>query len=657
MKLQKTRLILIISMLVITLITAFAAFSCNDGEFTYAFSDFVQNFEDIKISRQLSEENSLIILSPTENYCETNEPVLRIEGYCLPDKPLTINSTQVKLRPDGSFTYDCSLSEGKNIIVITNGDKTFTYTVNYKFSVIKSYSPSGSLALNGGMRLEITVEALTGAKVYALVGKSEIALTADETTDEIFKKYKGVYTLPDTKKDKEQIGKIYICAEFGTHKEKIEAGDLTVLMSRINEYTVKNGRGEIVVPQISADNVVTLLSPKDNHKNGMASMCIVKKNYAEVVPAATADDRSDPRYSPELEGTVDYITGECKFDNQEYYTLLSGVKIAKKNVEPVTGYIMPMNTVSSVNVNGSSMALTMNWKVPFVSELKEQSYFTGHASRAFNVKEFTSSYIDFVFKYTNAVKDSASFADSSVVSHAQWIDVGKDGTSTLRVFFKRRGVYYGYKAYYSSDNRLVISFKEKPVYGNTLVAIDVGHGGKDCGAIGANGVYESEINLKIANEVKSRLEAKGVRVKLTRCSDEFYSLDERQDFARASGADLFVALHNNSSETPTLSGTEVYYYRANSLQLAKNIHSRLVKSWKGIYSDNSIFSEKIVPEDGGVRFYPFQVTRIEECPAVLVECGYLSNPTECSMLCMPENQHLLGEAVAEGIWDYLSLQF
>lgn len=656
MKSQKSRILGIVTVFIMTLIIAFVALDLYDDGATNAFSDMIQNLESIRMNRLLSEENSLIILSPAQSYTETDEPVISIEGYCLPDKKLTVNAVQVNIREDGSFNYEFSLVEGENIITVTNGKATFTYTVKYKFSVIKEYSPRGNLALNGGMMLDISAKALTGAKVYAIVGNSTVNLTADKNSNEIFKSYTGYYSLPNISDKKETIHKIYICAEFGNHKEKIEAGSLTVLKSRINEYTVKNGEGDIINPEISSDGVVRILSPKTDHSNGMASMCIVKKNYAEIVPAQTADDRSDPRYSPFLAGTVDYITGECKFDDQEYYTLLSGVKIDKKNVDAFTGYIMPMNTVSSVNANGSTLTLTMNWKVPFVSEIKEQSYFTGHASRAFNVKAFTSSYIDFVFKYTNAASPNVSFPSSTVVSHARWLDIGKDGTSTLRVFLRNRGTYYGYKAYYSPDNRLVIAFKEKPVNGNTLVAIDVGHGGKDCGAIGANGVYESEINMKIANEIRNALEANGIKVRLTRYDDEFYTLDERQDFARASGADLFVALHNNSSETPSLSGTEVYYYRANSQPLAKSIHSRLVNTWKNIYFDNSIMLEKVVPKDGGVWFYPFQVTRIEECPAVLVECGYLSNPIECNMLCAPENQTAIGQSVADGIIDNLRAQ-
>lgn len=653
----KSRIINIIFLIICTVLICFAALNNGSIRLNAVISAISFGAEEkTEINSMLSEENSLIVLTPSENENVTDKPVVIFEGFCLPDKHLTINGTEISINNDGSFKYDYKLEQGNNSIVLTNELVTLNYKIKYNYGIIQSYYPQTDMTLNSGMLLEIYAVTLNGANVYAQIGNTKVKMKAEENSEGMFITFKGDYLIPEFEREKTSAGKIIIVAELNGRTEKKEGAAITVLKNNESAYTVKSGKGEIIVPEIESDNTVKLLSPKEDHSNGMAAMCTVIKDYAEVVPASTANDRNDPRYSPELYGTVDYIVGECVFDEQEYYVLLSGVKIAKKNVDAFSGYIMPMNTVSSVDTQGTALTLTMNWKVPFVSELKEQNYYVGHASREFNVKEFTSSYIDFTFKYTNAVPSDIIFDDNSVVSYAQWLDVGKNGTSTLRVFLKNKGVYYGYKAYYSNDNRLIIRFKEKPAYENAFVMIDPGHGGKDCGAVGVNGVYESEINLKIANYIKNNLENRGVRVKFTRYDNSLYSLDQRQKFARDSDADLFIALHNNSSETSLLSGTEVYYYRANSQPLAKTIHSKLVDAWKGIYSDNSLMYEKIVPEDGGVRFFPFQVTRIEECPSVLVECGYLSNSTECSMLCNDDVQKELAKAIADGIIDYYNSQ-
>ena len=83
------------------------------------------------------------------------------------------------------------------------------------------------------------------------------------------------------------------------------------------------------------------------------------------------------------------------------------------------------------------------------------------------------------------------------------------------------------------------------------------------------------------------------------------------------------------------------------------MHANLASAWREIYKGNAAMTDKIVPQDGGVRYYPFRVTRIEECPAVLVECGYLSNTTECNAVCQPANQEKLAGAIASGILRYI----
>lgn len=647
MKKQRSRIFGVIFLSLFTFIIFFTVFSYENGISVSAFS----SFSDGELNPMLTRKNSLIIVSPSETDFSTDAPVVTVSGYCLPDKPLEINSNKIHIEKDGSFKYDYTLESGENTLIVTNGDLSFKYLIRYDFSLIKSVSPQSDIIINSDMTLKISANALSGAKVYAEIGKYKLNLKCGDASNEIFKTFSADFTVPEFSNDREELGNIKFYAELGEHKEEKTGGKITILKS-LSNYTVKSGEGKIVTPEILPDNTVKLLSPKEDHLFGNSQMCIVNKNYAEVVPASTADDRNDPRYTPYLSGTVDYITGECEYDKQEYYLLLSGVKIAKKNVEAFSGYIMPMNTVSSASVSDSSLTLTMNWKVPFTSQLKQQSYFTGHASRAFNIRKFTASYIDFVFKYTNAVSSqSISFGDNCAVSYAQWLGVGDDGTSTLRVFLREKGGFYGYRAYYSNDNRLVISFKNKPGL-NRKIVIDPGHGGRDCGAVGSNGMYESNVNISIAQSVRDYLEKSGISVEFTRSGDSYLSLDERQDFARASGADMFIALHNNSSEDAATSGTEAYYYTAFSRALADQIHSELVSVWRNLYLNNSAMYDKIIPIDGGVRFFPYQVIRIEECPAVLIECGYLSNPTECELLCSDEVRQKIAKAISEGVLEY-----
>src|SRR4030042_3842634 len=110
------------------------------------------------------------------------------------------------------------------------------------------------------------------------------------------------------------------------------------------------------------------------------------------------------------------------------------------------------------------------------------------------------------------------------------------------------------------------------------VFLDAGHGGSDPGAIGF-GYYEKTANLDIALRVKSKLEANGFAVVMSRTNDTNHSLDQIVNMANSSSADLFVSIHNNASISPYSHGTETYWCAngvAGSNQLASLIQSNVV---------------------------------------------------------------------------------
>jgi len=600
-----------------------------------------------------AQEKTLVITSPAESVITVSEPAVTFAGVCRPDLPLTVNGIAVEKAEDGSFSYQLPLNTGENTVTVTNGIEAYEYKVTYKFSIINAVSPKGKVSVEGGTEITLNAEALKNSEVYAMIGKDKIPMSV-VASGEVFDTYQAVFTAPAAATKAVKLGKITFYATLNGMQDSMSGGTVTVKPVSSANVNIETGRVDVIQPSIGENGVVNVLSPYEDHQKGNAMMCVVTADYAETVPGSTADDKSDPECTPMIKGTVDYIKSEAVYDGKEYYILLSGTKIEKKNVTAFSGYIMPTNTATVASGDRSTAVITMNWKVPFYSVLRNQSYYTGYSGRRFNVSSFTSKYIDFVFKYTNGAGGSVNFSDSSFVSSAEWVNVGNDGTATLRVYLKNSGKFYGYKAYYSSDNRLVLKFNEKPPANGATVVLDPGHGGSDCGAIAVNGTYEARLNLSLALKVKSNLEGMGFKVKILRTGDTSKSLDERQALARSQGGDIFVSIHHNSSPSPTLSGTEVYYYRAYSKQLASSIHSRLANEWRSVYSDNPDMYNKVVAADGGVRYYPFRVTRIEECPAVLVECGYLSNPTECSFACDDGVNTRMAGAIAQGIADYFA---
>lgn len=602
---------------------------------------------------------TLAVTSPEQTELTVDEPFVNVRGTCALHLPLTINEVPVTVAADGSFSYDCPLVPGENTVTVSNTDLTFTYTVTYDLQVIRAVSPAKSVTMNGGMKLELTAEALEGATVTAKLNGQTVRLSpvADSDDGTGFVEYSGEFTAPAAQYAAQKLGKVRFTGTIDGYSQTVTGASVTVNKIEYPDIEIDEGAGTVKPPVISGDGYVEVLSPTQDYGYGKARVLRVTDGYAETCPGDTADDKSDPRCTPFLQGMYDYVVGTGTFDGKDYYITKSGYKVETAQSESFDGYVLPANTISvhkCYTDDETNLILTMNWKAPFISELKEQSYYKGYAGRVFNVTDSTAQYIDFKFYYTNAAEGSFDFSGSNVISRAEWVNVGQNGTTTLRVYLKSRGDFYGYRAYYSSDNRLVISFQNRPSsVSDAVVALDPGHGGRDPGAIGVNKMYESEVNLRVSALVKQKLEAAGVDVVIFRTGNQTIELEERQAKARAAGANAFVCLHNNSSTSGSVSGTEAYYYRAFSQPLAASIHAQLVSAWRGIYANNSAMLNKVVPSDGGVRFYPFKVTRIEECPAVLVECGYLSNATECGALALPQNQEKLAEAVSNGIIRYL----
>ena len=168
------------------------------------------------------------------------------------------------------------------------------------------------------------------------------------------------------------------------------------------------------------------------------------------------------------------------------------------------------------------------------------------------------------------------------------------------------------------------------------IVIDVGHGGKDSGAIGINGVPEKDVVLGIALEIiklNAQLE-NPLEIYLTRYTDTFISLSDRTKLAKVLRADLFVSLHCNHAENPNARGVEVY---------VANFTSQYSKDaiWLA-FQLQAAFKKKLGLESRGVKFADFQVLRetVDYCPSILLELGFLSNWDEAGYLADLNISHL-----------------
>lgn len=199
---------------------------------------------------------------------------------------------------------------------------------------------------------------------------------------------------------------------------------------------------------------------------------------------------------------------------------------------------------------------------------------------------------------------------------------------------------------------------ETETYTDPIVVIDAGHGGEDGGTVGKNGVFEKDINLSVALYLADELKKAGIEVLLTRSEDillydrnsdykgqkKVQDLAERRRIAESCENALFVSIHMNSFPEEQYKGLQVYYSTNNegSKALADGIRSTVTQALQPDNTRQCKTGENI-----------YLLDRLK-CPAVLVECGFLSNHEECALLSSADYQKTLAITLSLAITDYIN---
>jgi N-acetylmuramoyl-L-alanine amidase len=196
------------------------------------------------------------------------------------------------------------------------------------------------------------------------------------------------------------------------------------------------------------------------------------------------------------------------------------------------------------------------------------------------------------------------------------------------------------------------------------ICLDAGHGGKDPGNQ-ASGKREKDLTLRLAADLRDQLQKMGFKVVFSRTSDRYIELSDRPALARKYGADLFVSLHFNGTggDRSAAQGSEVYALTpagaastnargegAGSLAYAGNRHD--ARNLQLAYLVQRSLVRTLNSPDRGVRRARFEVLREATMPAVLIEAGFLSHPTEGKKIFSAEYRKKMAQAIAEGIQSY-----
>lgn len=237
----------------------------------------------------------------------------------------------------------------------------------------------------------------------------------------------------------------------------------------------------------------------------------------------------------------------------------------------------------------------------------------------------------------------------------------------------------------------MLSQKHRNLNTVDVIVIDPGHGGRDPGAIGYNGIQEKDIALAVALKLRTHLrrENPNLRVYLTRDDDRFVPLFERTQIANSKKADLFISLHANSAYRENAQGFETFYYHFKtdeSTKIIERIENNVINKYESGIDSSRAFID-IIKQDmiqiqfineshnlatliqdyldynlnqvnnyrimnRGVKRAKFLVLQYALMPSILIELGFISNKREALLLNDPNYQNLIAGSIAKSIISY-----
>ena len=617
-------------------------------------------------NEQINEESlfsDLKVVSPAKLTFTTSEPSVTFMGSFDSNFPVYFNNSPIQLNDAGNFYFTRDLKVGSNTFTITHKSKTYTYKIERKIVVMQTIataiSEGKTLRVDGGTKINLSVTAYKGSKVYGIVNGTTVKMTEQEgkTDDEDYNssyvRYTGSYTAPKGIVGEEQnLGTIKICGEnSGFSMEVIGA---KILVNAEPEPVVKK---EAEMTDANSAGSGEIIGTLESIYKSTDSIKYVKVNsdYTIVYDGKTADDIPSPVFSQLPAGTIE----PYKSTSGNYYLTLSGKRIAASAASISDGNGIEKNSllVKSIGTsNGKSyIRINMDYKTGFNMQLVGNNYYTDWEGDYY-LKSFTATHLYITFENVTSVTKLPSFENNLVFKSGKWDTVSETNGTKFRLILELRqpGVYSGHSAAYTSDGDLMLSF---PVPTNTLsgltVVVDPGHGyGKsatsiDPGAVGE--VIEQEVVLAISKELTSQLKAAGANVIRLKTESQFLLTRERPIYARGYGCDIYLSIHANKALVDgSARGVEVYYFTSYSQPLAAKISESIATYYANYaYADGAY-------RDRGAKYSYFQVTLQQDFPSVLVETGFVNEINDAMTLASPTHQKGIAAAIVTGIKNYLS---
>ncbi len=567
-----------------------------------------------QISAAQPQASQQLFLAYPPNQHQTSSAQLFFIGSADPNVPVTLNGDPVARSPQGNFAPILPLSIGKNIVVLQAGtqrlERTIIRVANVPTLPTGGGFAGGSLLPRRPLSLPVKEPVCFGAIAPA---------NADVTVS--------------------LAGQTFSLAPEGNlvqlpANNSLLYGENQPQMAAVDQYQgcrsfAQSGEGLLGTPQYRLE-----WRGKKIVADATGSVTLLDLDQPEVI-AVTANPgvaRTGPstdysRLTPLPQGTQASVTGR----DGDWLRLDYGGWIRQAETETLSSRTPPHSFIRSVGYQRQSDRTEFRFPLQRPVPVSVQQ----HGDRLTLTLYNTTAQTDTIRVDANPILKAFSWQQS----RPQQIDYHFQFHSTQQ---------WGYDLRYE-DTTLVLSLRHPPTLptkrgdlSGIKILIDPGHGGKESGAVGPTGYAEKEINLLISLALAQQLQKRGAAVSLTRRTDQLVSLQDRVAMMEQVQPAIMLSIHYNalpdSGDPNKIQGVSTFWYHPQSEALAQFLQQDL--------------AQQLERESQGVFFNSLAVIRPAIAPAVLLELGYMINPTEFEWITNTQAQEALVETLTESLVDW-----
>lgn len=577
-------------------------------------------------------EGELFVAYPPENH-ETVADQIFLIGTADPDAEVRVNGQVIENRSaDGHFAPSLPLELGENTFTLTQDDETLTLTVTRLSTapemptgtnfLADSLSPAVDMARQPEDLICFDAIAPANATVSVQLGQTTLPLMAESEITELPPNY-AVLTQTNAPQQVLVSDRYRGCTTGeALIRDRTMNAEASWPMSSINlgapvYQLALNGE---TVTQASA-GTVEILSPSQFE----VAEVIVPSGVARTGPSTDFS-----RLTPLPQGTRAAVTGR----DGEWLRLDYGAWIKASETQVSPSAAPPHSIIRSITsrqIPGwTEVIFPLQTPVPVTVDQRDRT-------------------LTLTLHNTTAQTDTIYFSEDPAVLRMDW----QPGTteSPSYTFQFRSDQQWGYKLRYD-DTSLILSLKHPPAtvtdslfdintpLAGMSILLDPGHGSpNDLGARGPTGYPEKDVTLIVSQLLRDELEERGATVYMTREGDDDLYPQDRVDRIEQIEPDLALSVHYNAlpdnGDALNTAGIGTFWYHAQAHSLAAFLHNYLV--------------ENLNRESYGVYWNNLALTRPSVAPSVLLELGFMINPTEFEWITDPDAQAELAETLAEGI--------